>query len=532
MSKLTATEQIDAARSAEAAGAWDEALAGYTAALHEARSNGYRAIEAELLRTIGRVYADRGEYDRARESFEACLVIAQGAGERALCAAALNALAAVAQLRGEFDVAESLYARASVLADELGDERMCALVDQNLGTIANTRGDLRTALLRYESALARFRSLGDHRATALALNNMGMLQTDAGEWAAAELSLDAAFLLAERHSDWGNQGRIELNRAELFLKKQSYDRAATHVERALRIFTKLASHSGLADVHRVFGALYVETGKPQVARMQLALALRLARSCENRLSEAETERERARLFLAERQFRTALLSLNRAYAIFCDIDARREIIDVRRRLERLEQPYFEALQLWTMKEPALHEERSTRAAHVGDLATRLMRQLGLDSELTTVRIAAFLHDIGMAALPRDVVGKPGPLSADEWKILEQHPVIGEQILRELRFSAELCATVRHHHERWNGGGYPDGLAGERIPMLARVICLTGAYAALTSPRPFRVALSSDQALALMAMDAGRVFDPRLVALFHQVVHETQHGQRVHVTTVK
>jgi putative nucleotidyltransferase with HDIG domain len=521
MSTVSTTERINAARNAEAAGAWDDALAGYTAALREARSTGYRATEAQLLRTIGRVHADRGEYDRARESFEACLVLAQREGERALCAAALNALAAVAQLQGQFDVAESLYARAGALAHELGDVRMCAMVDQNLGTLANTRGELKIALLRYESALQRFRSLGDQRAIALALSNLGMLQVDVGEWAAAELSLQAAFQLAERQSDWANQGAIEVNRAELFLKMRSYDRAAAHCARALRIYTKLASHSGLADVHRLFGALYRATGKPQVAKMQLELALRLARTCENRLIEAETESERARLFLAEREFRTALLSLNRAYEIFCDLNARREINDVRRRLERLEQPYFEALQLWSMKESLLQEERpAAGATRVGDLAARLMSALGRNNELTAVRIAAFLHDIGMAAVPRQLIARLAPLTPAERKVLEQHTVIGEQILRELHFSAELCATVRHHHERWDGNGYPDGLAGEQIPLLARVISLTDAYAELTSPRAFRAALSSDQAVALMALDAGSVFDTRLLEVFQEIVHDT------------
>ena len=514
-------------RAAEEAGAWDEALGLYEAALQDARSRGNGRAEAQLLRTIGRVHTDRGDYDRARAAFEECLVLARSTGERTTCAAALNGLAAVAQLRGDIAVAESMYTRAGALAEELGDLRLGAMVQQNLGTLANTRGDRRSALERYGAALERFRDLEDDRAASCVLNNMGMVQADIGEWAAAELSFAAAYQLSERQADWIGQAQIEANRAELFLTRQQFERARDHCDRAFRIYTRLASHSGLADVHRLYGVLYRETGKPQVAHMQMALALRLARSCNSPLSEAETERERARLLLADGKFRPALVSLNRAYTLFAELEAHREILDLRRLLARLEQPYYEAVRLWTEQEPVFAAARSAvRGAAVGQLAADLVLELGMDTQLTAVRIGACLHDIGMAAVGRDLLVKPGPLTDAERELVRRHPAIGEQIARELHFPEDVRSIVRYHHERWDGGGYPDGLAGEQIPLAARIVCIADVFDALTTQRPFRGALTPADALAAMAEEAGAHFDPELFRVFREMINRPAGSRRL------
>ena len=509
---------LQVARAAEADGMWDDAIEAYQAALAEARAAGDTASEAPLLRTLGRVWAERGEYDRARTAFEECLVLAQARGQEPLAASALNCMAGVAQLRGQLDVAERLYGRAGEIADVIGDVRLSAMIEQNLGTLANIRGDLPSALLRYRAALERFRELGDDRAAAWVLNNMGMLHVDVGEYAAAELSFNAAYMISERQSDVVNQAKVDTNRAELFLKRQNFERAREYCDRAFRTFTRIASHSGLADVHKFYGMLYRETGKPQVAHMQLALALRLARTSDNKLSEAETESERARVFLSERHFRPALLSLNRAHELFSELDARAEILDLRRRLEKLEEPYLQALQLWTEQEPLLQSERTAkRGARVGDIAGRMVRALGQDGAVTTVRLGSFLHDIGTASVPRDVIAKPGPLTPMERELVQKHAVVGEEIVRELRFSTEISTIVRNHHEHWDGTGYPDRLQGEQIPLLARVVCIADVFDALTSHRSFRPALPAHQAIALMETESGKTFDPKLFQLFRNLV---------------
>lgn len=516
---------VDSARMAEQAGAWDDALNGYRKAIARIHAGEEPYRGPSVLRWIGRVYFERGDYDEAHAAFEASLVNAQMQSLRKDAASALNGMAVVEQYRGRLDVAEALYTRACVIADEVGDQQLAAMIDQNLGTLANVRGDLGTALVRYQSALERFRQLKNDRSSAQVLNNMGMLHIDVGEWAAAELCFTSAYQLAERVGDDSTRAKVESNRAELYLKRQNFERARECCERAFKTFSALGSDTGLGEVHKFYGVLYRETGKPQVANVQLGLALRLARSCENPLLEAETESERARLFLNTRQIPQALQSLNRAHKIFSEMDARREILDLRRRLERLETTYVQAIQLWTEEMPAPETTTTLRRGkRVAELACALAEEVGY-GEIVWLRIGAFLRDVGNRTLPKEILEKPGALTAEEFLQVQKHTVAGDSLVQELEFPADIRPMVRNHHEHWDGTGYPDGLAGEQIPLAARIICLADVYDALTSSRSFRAAFSSEQALEIMEQEAGKIFDPRLFRAFAKLIRLGSSGYR-------
>ncbi|MGQ0561327.1 MAG: HD domain-containing phosphohydrolase, partial [Gemmatimonadota bacterium] len=477
----------------------------------------------QLMRWLGRVFFDRGDYDRANAILEASLVTAQRLEQRHDAASALNSLAVVAQFRGRLDVAEVLYERAATIAAEVDDPQLCAMVDQNLGIIANIRGDLSTALLRYQSALERFRAMKDDRASGWVLNNMGMLHIDVGEWASAELCFNSAFQFAERISDLATQGRIENNRAEMHLKRQQYEAARGACERSFRIFSRLESDSGLAGVHRYYAMLYRETGKSQMAHMHFALALQLARACESPLLEAETESERARLFVAERNHRQALRSLNRAHRIFTELDARREILDLRRRLDRLQDTYLQALGVWNDDHPGEYETTLRRGSRVADYAVRLAEALGV-AQAHWLRVGAYLHDVGNSGLPESILSKAGPLDGEEWQQVREHPVLGACIVAELEFPPEVRPMVRNHHEHWDGTGYPDQLREEAIPVTARIMCIADIFDALTSPRSYRPAYSVAAALDIMQNEAGRIIDPNMFVTFRQLI---ERGEVVH-----
>jgi tetratricopeptide (TPR) repeat protein len=512
----TVDAQLDAARTAERDGSWDEALVLYAGVLEQVRAAADAAGEAQVLRALARLCFERGDYDRSREYYEQSLARAQAAGDRSMVASALNGLAVVAQLRGQFDLAEPLYARAGVLADELNNLALAARIDQNLGTLANTRGDFPAALQRYGAALERFRTLEDHRAMAWVLNNMGMLHVDVGDWAAAELSFAAAFQHAERLDDWATQAKIDVNRAELYLKRQNYERAREHCDRAFRVFTRLASHIGLAEVHKFYGALYREISRNQISHLQFDLALRLARTCDNPLLEAETQSERARLFLNERQSRGALGSLNSAFAIFSELGAQREITDSQRRLQRLEESYYEAIQLWTDEEPVLRAQCGrVRGARVAHIIADLANASGL-AETTELRLTAYVHAIGAALVPGDVPAGPGLPNADERVLLQQRAAAGADMLAELAFAPTVVAAVRHCHEHWDGSGGPGARAGDEIPLEARILGIAATFDMLTTGHADRPALKALQAVELMATTAGSVFDPAIFAAFRQL----------------
>ena len=147
---------------------------------------------------------------------------------------------------------------------------------------------------------------------------------------------------------------------------------------------------------------------------------------------------------------------------------------------------------------------------VVELAGRVARELGADpEEVERVRTAALLHDIGKVAIPDHILHKPGKLDEDEWALMREHPVIGERILRAIPGLGGAARIVRHEHERWDGRGYPDGLAGEEIPLGSRIILACDTYHAMTSDRPYRAAMTHAEAIEELSKCAGTQFDPEV-----------------------
>ena len=148
------------------------------------------------------------------------------------------------------------------------------------------------------------------------------------------------------------------------------------------------------------------------------------------------------------------------------------------------------------------------------LGARLGARLGLSAEvLDAVTYGALLHDVGKIGVPDHVLTKPGPLTEPEWALVRRHPEIGERICAPLASFAAFGPIIRHHHERWDGTGYPDRLRGEATSLGARIVGIVDAFDAMTHDRPYRPALTPEQALAELRREAGRQFDPELARLF-------------------
>jgi diguanylate cyclase (GGDEF)-like protein len=171
---------------------------------------------------------------------------------------------------------------------------------------------------------------------------------------------------------------------------------------------------------------------------------------------------------------------------------------------------------------ALAELRPQLGSHVDAvtvLAEDVARQLGLAPHLVEqVHDAAQLHDIGKIAIPDAILNKPGPLDDEEWTFMRRHTVIGERIVSAAPALAEVALLVRSSHERYDGGGYPDRLGGETIPIGARIISVCDAFDAMTAERPYRAALTPQDALAELRRCAGTQFDPRVVEAFQKALY--------------
>jgi HD-GYP domain-containing protein (c-di-GMP phosphodiesterase class II) len=152
------------------------------------------------------------------------------------------------------------------------------------------------------------------------------------------------------------------------------------------------------------------------------------------------------------------------------------------------------------------------------LALRTAKLLELPaSEVERVRDGAMLHDVGKVAIPNEILYKPAALDEEEWAIMREHPVIGERILRRTPELVTIAPLVRHEHERWDGAGYPDGLAGPAIPIGSRIILACDAYNAMITARPYREPMSGDEAVAELERNAGSQFDPHVIAALLEVL---------------
>ena len=151
---------------------------------------------------------------------------------------------------------------------------------------------------------------------------------------------------------------------------------------------------------------------------------------------------------------------------------------------------------------------------VSKYAIMIGRQLNLDNGgLDELKYAGYLHDVGKIGIPDETLGKSSQLSIEEWKLMKKHPIVSARILEPVPISNTIKSAIRHHHERFDGKGYPYGLAGESIPLPARILAVADSYEAMTSDRPYRRALSDEQAISELERCSGTQFDPGIVEAF-------------------
>ncbi len=161
-----------------------------------------------------------------------------------------------------------------------------------------------------------------------------------------------------------------------------------------------------------------------------------------------------------------------------------------------------------------HPGLGDHVEEVAELAVACARTLGLDhQDVVDVERGSKLHDIGKLAIPESIVNKPGPLTDDEWDFMRRHPVIGERVLGAAPSLRRVAALVRASHERWDGAGYPDHLAGTDIPLGARIVAVADAFSAMTEERPYAAARTVENTLAELRACSGTQFDPAVVAAF-------------------
>ncbi|MFN2567644.1 MAG: HD domain-containing phosphohydrolase [Gemmatimonadaceae bacterium] len=482
------------AREHELRGRLTEASAGYRAVIDAADPRADVKLLSEALRGLGNIHRRRHELDVASELTQRSFEVSLGANDPSLVAEALNALALVHFVRGDWEQARKELQRALAVAGDT-DAALRARVEQNLGTMANAEGDLDAALAHYQRSLEALRAAGDRRGLAIAYHNLGMNKADRELWPEADAFFRASLEIAESIGDVSLRALTLLNRTEVHIARQEFDAGKHSAQEALRIFDQLGAREHKADAYKFLGVLYRETGRPQLAEARLKTALELASEIGAILSQAEATRELAVLYGQMGRNQETLKLLNSAHRLFGRLNARRDLVDVAAKTAHLEGIYLEVVRQWGSSIESSDTYTFGHSGRVAEYAVSVARAFGLaESDLTTIRVGAYLHDVGKIRVPHEILNKSEKLTAAEFEVIKQHPVYGVELLASVDFPWDVKPIVRWHHEKIDGTGYPDGLRGDEIPLSAQIIGIADVYDALTTARSYRASLPRQRAL--------------------------------------
>jgi putative nucleotidyltransferase with HDIG domain len=509
---------IEEGHRAEVSGRRELARQRYESALYLLRDPSDGPTSAAILRRVGRTYLDDGDVVAGSDCLVAALAVAEACDSLSEVARTVNVMAIGYQQRGLLEDAEPLYHKASRMAREAGDEHLVAMVEQNLGVIASMRGDDATALRHHAASLEKYRTLGLQEELARQLSNIGLAYTGLGRLDEAEAAYEESSTVAQQCGHLMVRLMVEVNRVVLLIARREYDRARVAIDRILKDANEVQDTRILAETFKHSGVIARETGELGEAEKFFKLAYDKAITREDLLLAAEVAREQAELYLVLGRNRDTLQALSLSHGLFTRLRAQRDIADVTRRLRNLEQRFQDLVRKYAQDIESKDAYTLGHCERVADYACAIAVDLGFDeTTMFWFRVGALLHDVGKIVVPSDILNKPGALTPEERAWMERHPVAGVEMLSDVEFPGDVIPMIRGHHERWDGHGYPDGLAGEQIPLAARILCVADVYDALTSHRPYRRAFPQDDALRLMAADTGRAFDPDILLRFFRVV---------------
>jgi putative nucleotidyltransferase with HDIG domain len=487
-------ELLHEARAKERAACIPEAVHLYEAAISSAELTGDKVVLAEALRRLAVVLHHRNESARARDFCNRSYKVACNIGNDILAAEALNTMGGLALRTGGMEEARMHFVQARELGGH--SREMLARVELNLGIIANIRGQIIEAVEHYERAVEAYRATNDEHGCATAYVNLGIAHTDLRQYDWADSYFSKSFEIAERAGDAHLQGMCLVNHAEAHFLRERYDEARSNAEAALAIFDQLDSRADKSEAYKMIGMVYRETGRPALAESRLRTAIELAVSAGSVLNEAEAARELALLMQTMGRNQDALTLLNTAHRLFGRLEARIDLVNVGGKVAALERTYFEVVREWGQSIESADSYTFGHCERVAQRALSVARGLDLDETAqTTIRLGAYLHDLGKVRVPHEILNKPGPLTREEFEIVQMHPVWGLELLAAVEFPWDLKPIIRWHHERYDGTGYPDRLRGDEIPVAAQIVGIVDVYDALTTARSYRPAMSHEAAMA-------------------------------------
>jgi putative nucleotidyltransferase with HDIG domain len=489
-----AADLLHEARTRERAAFIPQAVQCYEKAIATAERTGEHTVLAEALRRLAVIRHHGNDsaaaFDLCRRSYD----VACENNNDFLAAEALNTLGGLAVRTGALEDARVHFQHALERGGQTRELR--ARVEQNLGVLSNIKGEIEAAVTHYERAVESYIATKDEHGCAKAYVNLGIAYTDLRQYDWADSYFSKSFDIAERAGDLHLQGMCLVNHAEAHFLRGRYDAARQNAESALAIFDQLDSKADKSEAYKMIGMVYRETGRPALAESRLRAAIDLAVGAGSVLNEAEASRELALLMQSMGRNQDALTLLNTAHRLFRRLDARVDFVYIGGKVATLERTYFEMVREWGQSIESADSYTFGHCERVAQHAIAVARLLGLDETTeTAIRLGAYLHDLGKVRVPHEILNKPGPLTREEFEVVQMHPIWGLELLGAVEFPWDLKPIIRWHHERYDGTGYPDRLRGDEIPLAAQIVGIVDVFDAITTDRSYRPALARDSALA-------------------------------------
>jgi HD-GYP domain-containing protein (c-di-GMP phosphodiesterase class II) len=483
---------VELGRRCDLSGRLDEAIGAYEAAIEVAQPNPTDGpILAEALRRLAVILNRRGESETARDMCRRSYEVAAAAGETALRAEALNTLGGLELVRESLDEAHGYLKDALELSGDFPELR--GRIEQNLGILCNIRGDRATALGHYHGSLQAFRAAGNQQGCAVAYHNLGMISAHQKQLEAADQYFEQGRKTAQEVGDEHLRGLCLMNRAEVLIALQRFDAAQDTAEKALSIFEALHAPAGIADVQRLLGVVFRETGRLGQAQSRLELAVELAGGTGSPMSHGEALREAARLHSKLGRVDLAVDYLSQA----CRQFSRVPVVLQGPEVIRGEYPNF--VRDWCELVRAVDPQTADHTDRVSVAAVAIAQALGLDAAAqAAIRVAGQLHDVGVLQMPQDILGTSRPLEESEPGLYQTHLAVGAELLATAECFAEVAPIVRYVHQRAGGNGHTGGQGADAVGLGGQVVGLADAYDRLVHGHGSQARLAREEALASLA----------------------------------
>jgi putative nucleotidyltransferase with HDIG domain len=421
---------------------------------------------------------------------------------------------------GRSDDAVDLYDRALKEARRKGDERAEADFLRKVGEIKRKRGDAVAALRLFRSSQYLFQKIGDQKSLSYLYNHIGMGYRDRRLWKEARKYFEKSYQKSRELDDLELMGIASLNLAMVEIRLNQLEKAEDYCERAYSIFENLDDKPAIAESYICFGMIHRQKKEHRRSERYFKKCVELNREIDNTFGLAEAYRELALLYQDQGNSKLVFQYLGDSLETFRELQASCCADDIDEKIRELEEIYIRIAR--EMGEEAESSDTYTfgHSRRVAHYAALLADEAGLsDPDKNAIRVAAYLHDLGKVKIPREILKKPKKFTPVEYLTIMKHPAWSVELLESIEFPWDVKPLILHHQERFDGKGYPEGLAGEDIPLSVRIISIADFFDTMTTDRPYRKALNVDETLSIMDREKGKILDPELLEIFEPMIRK-------------